>query len=174
MFSKYMCTTPDKANSLDKLIALEFRHGKTSEQNTTMTDLSGIYVPDKPEKRKEKSFRMDSLRLEMKVLHPDLWKKYKRGHLECSIGTSLILVGSISVITGLVTNLTGDSEKKRTSKHLMISGGAMTAIGIPILSVGINRQLTTIRDCEKRMQDKQAELQFGIMSSGGLGLVLKF
>jgi hypothetical protein len=178
-------TASDKANSLEKLTALECVYGKTPKQNATMADLNvnGIYVPDSRGKKREKSFKMDSLRLTMKVLDPDLWKKYKWGHFECSIGTSFVFTGSLSVISGLIVNLATNSKRqtaeeidnqKRIGKNLMISGGVMTAIGIPLFVIGLNKQQSAIRDCEKRIQDREAELQFGITSSGGFGLALNF
>jgi hypothetical protein len=180
-------TVSDKAGSLEKLTALEYVHGTTPQQNATMADLNvnvnGINVSDSYGTKREKSFKMDSLRLTMKVLDPDLWRKYKCGHFECSMGVTFTFTGSLSVISGLIINLTTNSKKqtaeeidnqKRIGKHLMISGGAMAAIGIPLFAIGLHKQQVAIRECEKRIQERKAELQFGITSSGGFGLALKF
>jgi hypothetical protein len=90
------------------------------------------------------------------------------------MSASFVIAGSLSAISGLVVNLTGNSDQKKIGKRLMITGGAMMVIGIPIFAIGLHTQQTAIKECEKRMQGRQAELQFGIMSSGRLGLALKF
>jgi uncharacterized protein YjeT (DUF2065 family) len=175
-------TMPDKVNSLEKLTVLRYTHEKLPEHNTAITGLNETDVPDSREKSKEKFFKMDSLRLTMKVLDPDLWKKYKLGHFECSLGASYVFTGSLAVISGLVVNLATNSRKqtaeevanqKRNGRHLMIAGGVLTAIGIPLFTIGINKQQAAIRDCTKRVQDR-AKLQVSIMPSGGFALALKF
>jgi hypothetical protein len=174
-------TALNRADSLEKLTALEYIH-ELPKQNTAMADLNGIYVLDSRGKKKEKSFKMDSLRLTMKVSHHDLWKKYVVGHFECSTGAAFVVTGTLAVISGLVVNLTTNSQKqtvekiadqKRTGKCFLITGGALVAIGIPLFTIGLNKQQIAIKTCTERIQDRKSELQFRI-TSGGFGLALKF
>jgi hypothetical protein len=125
--------------------------------------------------RKERLLKMDSIKRIMRISEPDLWKEYKLGLVESNMGAIFVCGGSISVISGLIANLTTNSRfQKKIGSGFMIVGGAMAAVGLPLFVIGLNKQSVAIRDCTNRAKNRQTELQFGIMPSGGIGLALKF
>jgi hypothetical protein len=132
----------------------------------------------------EALFKSDSIKQMMKSSHPDLWKKYRTGHfIKYNIGSNYYWGGCLVFMSGLAINLSTDSKKqtaevianqKRIGKNLMEVGGTIAVAGIVATIIGSHKQKVAIRKWEERTQNRHVELQFGIMSSGGLGLALKF
>jgi hypothetical protein len=130
------------------------------------------------------SLKFDSIEQMMKSSHPDLWKKYRTGHFfKYNIGASYVSSGGLVLVCGLCVNLSTDSKKqtaevianqKKIGNNLMKAGGTVAIVAIIASIIGAHKQKVAIRGYMQRTQNRQAELQLGIMSSGELGLALKF
>ena len=107
------------------------------------------------------------------------YKKVNTGSIVSGIGAGCVLGGGL---WKLVTLMLNDENKKKEGNtigtYLMIGGGATTLIGLPILISGSKRMKEAIEEYNDNSSEQKKgysyNLNFGITTSGGVGLTLNF
>jgi tetratricopeptide (TPR) repeat protein len=119
-------------------------------------------------------------------LYPDLYKQYKSGDNIGTWGGVLSGLGVGGLLSGFIMakgwfsddNATEEQRNsdKKTGNILMIAGGGLTFVGIPLGVAGQRKANDALKKHQSRMQNEQntSNLNIGITSSGGVGLVLNF